>query len=340
MFQIKAKPNPISTIAGFPKSLGSILVHSKTLQEKEKEALFEMIINSSNFETFLEILTKAVVYRELKNGDLIPAPHPKTSDIEYYIVQKCIITGRGFTAYYLNPCQFSTLPTIFTISGSNFHPSGLDALSSYVNDFSFYIGTEAIDSGIGKVNKLLSKVGSFDYITGHSLGGTLAQYITSKYPNKIGKLVTYNSPGVPEFAHFTFLNNIKKHKWKPTIHIYQTAGDVVQSVNGIHLGVQISQYPMAYTRFSIGDLFTVKHTYLCLSNPSLLDITIKVYNRKFKNSITIQSSDINYYLNDYTRNFIELTRKIFGLQIYTCCYVTRVVSRGLFGSRVDLIKKI
>lgn len=299
-----------STLAGCPKNIQGIFKHSPTLQAFERHSLYEMIKECGSYEAALEILTKSWIYRESNVNDLVPMPHPDDPTvITYYKVAQKIITGEGFTAALLVPIsENADLKPIFVISGSNFHPGGIDSISTALEDMRRKLGKAAYLSAVKELTEMMKGIedGSL-IVTGHSLGGNLAQWVAANFTEKLSRLVSYNGTGICDEAHKLFAENSKKRTEPLQISYYQTFLDIVHEVGGPLLGFKahntksekkdtvkespikenellheegieeesIKEKPVKHedaivslTRFKLANpLKTLAHTYLCLSNP-------------------------------------------------------------------------
>lgn len=331
----------LSTLAGHPKNIWAMFFHSKSLQIYERYCLYEMIKRNDSFECFLEILAKAIVYREPELHSIIPFPGGYKNS--HYHIEYVIKTGVGFTAYHLKSCNINysdKYPEIFVICGSNFHLSGLDSSSTVIRDFSSKIGEFSVDIFeniyFGK-SKLF--IDSDCILLGHSLGGAIAQHLMLSYPMLFKRLVTFNSPGiiVDTNQQEEFEDNCKSYETEITI--YQTYGDIVQAVGGTHLGLNSSNVTeFSYTNFIVNDYWTNDHTYLCLQNPSNLEIKCESYNNwdlpRLKNFEKITKLQVNHYLDNKFRNFMEILRLCFALIIFPLSICLRCCSRRFYDSRV------
>lgn len=341
----------ISTLAGCPKELGAFLSYSETRQTWERHSLYQMIKECGSWEGYLEILTKALIYREMGIGALIPAPNPNDPQkIDYYKIAQKIVTGKGFTADLLTPLDpESKLPSILVCSGSNFHPSGLDALSSYISDMEYNLGDEAYTSAVNELRALMQKIDTGSLIvTGHSLGGNLAQQIAARFPDKLQRVVTYNAPGVSKEVNATFKENSKELNGKLKIDIYQTSTDIVDLAGGLHIGYNNDKTEVSLTRFYLENpLTTFAHTYLCLANPCDLKIVFELFGkvslssddlskRECKKFEDEDASKMNPYLNNLGRDIVEFTRKVFGgLIVAPSLWALRWFVRLIIGTRAN-----
>lgn len=95
-------------------------------------------------------------------------------------------------------------------------------------------------------------------VTGHSLGGALAQLTAAMYPGKVGEVVTFQSPGIPS----SIVDSLRSHndKAKPRDEIasthYQVKGDLIDEIGRahtpglvVHADVQEDGFVDAHTHF-------------------------------------------------------------------------------------------
>lgn len=353
----KAKTTKISTWAGWPKNIQATFKHSHSLQTFERHCLYEMIKKCKSVEAFLEILTKSLIYREMETGTIIPAPrYDDPEKLEFYKVEKTIVTAKGFTAALLVPVmQDSKSPKILTISGSNFHPTGVDTLSSIIEDMKWTLGEGAYISAEKEIKALMKQTedGSL-IVTGHSLGGTLAQYITGLFPEKVQRLITYNAPGVNSWINHVFNTKAQKLDHNIKIDIYQTAWDVVHEAEYPHLGYDLGynhkKVKLSLTRFLLDNvLTTLPHTYLCLSNPNNIDVAVDTFGITSLKPVDLKNRtwhkyhayQMEPYLNNLTRDILEVFRKTIGclstpfLELWRSFYRSLVSTRAKPSELVD-----
>lgn len=274
-----------SPVAGFPKDIGATLVHDPVLQMWERHCLYKMIEMTNDHDLFREILTKGIVYREIPLYTVIRAPWVKHQKVkanqfwQYYVVAKKIVTGDGCTAILLCTLNGDRRhhPCILVFSGSQFHLSGFDALSSYINDTLPIVGRRAFDSARLELNQLFSLPSDLDVVVkdqnltvlGHSMGGALGQLFTLRYHEKfsIELLETYNSPGIG-FSDVVIIDP------SLIIRIQRTYGDIVHCAGRYHLINNFSTHCTQYITMKIHSsmLKTNVHTYLCHTNPCELKV--------------------------------------------------------------------
>ena len=342
--KINLKFNPK---AGTPSKFSSLFKHDQVLMNKEKVYINEQIYDyankykkSNNFfydDGFTEILTKKLIYRELNSGDLVPYPKPSSNKVEFYEVKENIITGKGMTASLLMPTdKNSKLPPRLVFCGSKFHPSGLDSISNVIADFEYELGKEAYESGLNKLNNIMHKYNIKNeslVVSGHSLGGNLAQQFTVDNHKKIKKLITFNSPGIKQKKDKEFTNSISRTKrHKPLeVKIIRNYKDIVHHVEDQHLCLNAleknkdNNIKVSLHTFKNYGGFYRPHTYCNITNP--LNI----------NSKWVTAVSKNYFikkLNNKGKIAEILRSKVasVGSKILTHF---RYIKRKILGSRVD-----
>lgn len=335
----------VDFLAGLPTKFTAIFSHDRNQQLKELLAILNLIrrsivLNNLSFHAFLEILAKEIIYREPIENLIIPAPHPNNDNqIIYYHIHKFISSGKGGTFAYLRPIvKDKNIYPIIVFSGSQFHPSGLDSLSSCIADTEFKLGEEAFDSIKFKLDLLLFHFKNEKIIvTGHSLGGNLAQYFSANYLNLVKELVTFSSPGIHTEINQLFDNKLKKMNNLPKISIYQTDNDIVHYAGGEHLGYNnLDKLDFHITKFKSPQninlffdnpfyFFIRPHTYSCLLNVRELELE----STKF-----IYPKNQRKVLKSSTHNRVEYLRKnLGGLVISPILKKIRSIVRTISSSR-------
>ena len=91
------------------------------------------------------------------------------------------------------------------------------------------VGTTQFNANKEDVVNWLKDVGNTvnPHITGHSLGGALAQRFANSYSGQLGEVVTFNSPGIPK-------KETKSKNFEKATH-YITSGDIVSMSGGAFL---------------------------------------------------------------------------------------------------------
>lgn len=330
------RTSDVDTVAGLPTHFSSVLFHSERAQVYHRHCLYQLLreFELSVFDMeklmagFYEVLAKGLVYKEMKRKTVVFV-HPKLG----YYVKDVFVSGRGFTAILLQIIPGSRqhekieIPSyIMCISGSNFHPSGLDAASCYKTDLESYIGKEAFESSTEWLSEVTNHVDGNEskmVVCGHSLGGALAQMVTAKYPNLVEKCIVYNGPGVPKIFH----DALRSRSIILPIEFHVTIGDVVWQAGGYHLGYQNTDVKPVFHLYTIDKTFYFnRHTYICISNPKGYSVSV------------VKSTDPSIYKSlhnaplEFVRWGCSLTNALFfGLM--------RSFSRTFVSSRVENYKR-
>jgi len=100
---------------------------------------------------------------------------------------------------------FAMLPFV-PIPGSDRAPvlafRGTDDLKDLADDLNPRgVGMYQLAANEGKIAMALAALQGYDepvVVTGHSLGGALAQMAAARFPNRIGRVVTFQAPGIPK----------------------------------------------------------------------------------------------------------------------------------------------
>jgi hypothetical protein len=159
----------------------------------------------------------------------LPKPEEQGSGL-YYKIQKLEHATTGFFAYALIPTK-STVPRILVFRGTE-PASKLDLKTDLdpagVGDAVFKVNQFLIGAQLTAMN---TQPGNATVITGHSLGGALAQWTSVTFPELVQQTVTFNSPGVT----FAAAGQFAKAKKKPKVSHYVTRGDLVSSAGEAHI---------------------------------------------------------------------------------------------------------
>ncbi|HEV7486423.1 MAG TPA: hypothetical protein VGQ65_12145 [Thermoanaerobaculia bacterium] len=159
----------------------------------------------------------------------LPKPDEQGSGL-YYEMQKIEHAKTGFFAYALIPTK-STVPRILVFRGTE-PKSKLDLKAD--------LDPPGVGNAVFKANELLiaaqltamkTQPGNATVITGHSLGGALAQWTSVTFPELVKETVTFNSPGIT----FAAAKQFAEAKKKPKVSHYVTRGDLVSSAGEAHI---------------------------------------------------------------------------------------------------------
>jgi len=125
-------------------------------------------------------------------------------------------------------------PPVLALRGTEFSKVTTDVLTGTNSEgvgYNQFIGSQSdINQWLTEVSNPVSGVTFRPHLTGHSLGGALSQWVGSTYQGKLGKIVTFNSPGISQQAGINLnpANNLGvKH--------YVTSGDVVSMLGSTYL---------------------------------------------------------------------------------------------------------
>jgi hypothetical protein len=88
------------------------------------------------------------------------------------------------------------------------------------------VGIAQFDENIKLIAEVLQGVAKVD-VTGHSLGGALAQYTAVAFPNKVRRVVTFQSPGIPASRLQKLLDHNAESKNPIESTHYRNRGDIV-----------------------------------------------------------------------------------------------------------------
>ncbi len=230
------------------------------IQELNINALKGNIGDEDILLDFYKICGCLIAYSNFKPGDKIPAPGRNTGE---YIVDEMLINDRGLHIEILVPSDKNKVPRdppILCCKGTNptnihniIDNVGVSGKKSGIGQYSYEISHRDIQL---KLFKLAQEYGPC-VVTGHSLGGALAQLITANlvdyevnFSSVIKDTYHFNSPGVGSEVlrqhkkklkklHQSYIktkNNIDPSKIKlPTVVSVRNADDLVYHMGGSHI---------------------------------------------------------------------------------------------------------
>lgn len=302
----------INLIAGIPLSIYAFFFHDNEQMEYERYCIYKMMNYCKERKQLIELLSKTLCYREPPLGSIILMPNKKTGTI-IYVLKSIIETGFGFVAYHYQSVEKQIkYKNILVIRGSNFHPSGLDSISCYINDFGFHIGEEALMSSLNRINDIFRDENDF-ILCGHSLGGTIAQGLTCLYANHIKKLYTFCAPGIPKYLR----NMFEEKKRNIKIKIQRSIFDIVHLFGGSHLGYKSKFTKTDVYLYEILGSLIDNHSYLIYLNPCEIDVKL------IRKSSEVEKSS----------ETLEYSRRILLFPIYIHLLLFRSISRLILNNR-------
>lgn len=238
-----------------PKQLSAIKLeyrHIKASKEKKKEyysltrEMTNRMINDikpdlSNEQKWLDyyqIMGCVFAYGAWNIGHKVPGPLLNT----FYQVEKVIKNKKGLQIIVLAPEGFRGAP-IICCRGTTPHK-----VHNFVDDFQAQIGHYSLQGSYGEIlDAFLEAAEKYGpvIITGHSLGGAIAQNLLAGYCHLktvaevplIQSTYTFNSPGSGEEMERKYQKNRNKmlEEERPKLYRYYDGRDIVTLAGGRHL---------------------------------------------------------------------------------------------------------
>lgn|GEM_PF-3996360 len=196
--------------------------------------------NAKDEYTIFGLIARFAYCPEIRQGKVIQA-----GNLGFYKASKIIENRQGLRAVFFEPVENDThikdtsRSPIFAFRGTS--PSNrkniIDDLQSSIGDRSFLMSREIIKETLIEAKENYPKG---TVITGHSLGGALAQRTTAENVGDgvIAKTFHYNAPGVGSFVVNTYKENLKKLGSEiliPEIIDIHHHKDIVYRFGGDHL---------------------------------------------------------------------------------------------------------
>ncbi len=149
-----------------------------------------------------------------------------------YKVSQVITNERGLQILVLESSD-QQKPVIFCCRGTKLHrwQNIIDNLSKSIGSYSFKESKSDIEAAL----KTMEKRGRKVVITGHSLGGAVAQQIVAHFPKYIEAAYTFNAPGVGKRVANLFEQNKAALSVNPKIYHVRHTSDFVFHAGGAHL---------------------------------------------------------------------------------------------------------
>lgn len=190
---------------------------------------------------FYQIAGCNISYGAWKEGDIIPGPDKTLSD---YTVKKIIKNKKGLQIVVLVPLnkEDQNAAPILCCRGTTPNPHNfIDDLQEQIGSYGY---DEAAREAVGnELHDLAGEYGSA-VVTGHSLGGAIAQRITVDNCNQtnndvpvIKSTFLFSSPGVGETtaSEYEEKKAAMPEDKRPKVHEYYNKWDVVPLAGGSHI---------------------------------------------------------------------------------------------------------
>lgn len=144
------------------------------------------------------------------------------------------VHGSGLFCGLIMPKEGSDKHPILAFKGTDFSKTG-DALA---DADPVAVGFTAFKSKQDQIQGLISQAGGKVVVTGHSLGGALAQHAASAFTGSISKVVTFQAPGISQEQVRQFNNNVNdmEEDERPEVVHHLATGDIVDLAGGKHIG--------------------------------------------------------------------------------------------------------
>jgi pimeloyl-ACP methyl ester carboxylesterase len=237
---LKAKVNQTAKAAADYQALTAhqyMAMISRIRERQMAPAEDEKLFKETLLADYYQVMGCIVSYGEWKEGETVLGPGHGLPD---YKVHKVIKNEQGLQIVVLEPLTKAGIPAspIFCCRGTtaNLH-NFLDDLNHHIGDYSFQASREEI----GKTLQKLAENYGPAIITGHSLGGAIAQLITATFGDRktttgkpqIEAVHHFCAPGVGQQAANRFRKIPKESR--PKVYQYYHARDIVPLAGGPHL---------------------------------------------------------------------------------------------------------
>lgn len=137
------------------------------------------------------------------------------------------VEGSGIFAGLIMPKQGSNATPVMVFKGTN--PKKASDIAADLDPIA--VGFSTFQYHKDTIGSILGEAGQKVLVTGHSLGGALAQHCTSAFPGNVSRLVTFQAPAISSAQALAF----KFAKDKPQVTHHFAVGDVVDLAGGKHL---------------------------------------------------------------------------------------------------------
>lgn len=196
---------------------------------------------------YYQTLSTRIAYMDLQEDELIGGPNPGST----YVVNRIIENEKGLKLYILTPTHESDLPPVVCCKGtdpSNPHNIIDDFISEGIGSYGLEDADPAARTRSGILSEMLRLTRNYGpvIITGHSLGGAVAQQIAAKCVSSvvdqrsvIKAVYCYSAPGVGSKVASDYQRAVTQLSAmgisKPLVVLVRHASDLVTTAGGSYL---------------------------------------------------------------------------------------------------------
>jgi hypothetical protein len=229
----------------------------------DQHILYEFLAHRFAYDTSLPLFGRAVA----RNG------YSKEESYEFETR-----AGLSFSILMPRPDRLGELPPVVVFRGTQ-----LDDLNDIRTDLEFQIGathfTAVEELGLGEM--LLGAAndagGLLPHLTGHSLGGALAQLTAARWPERVGAVVTFQAPGLTRGAFKEAERRIARLPGGgPTVRHYIADHDLVHEAGQRHLTGETVLVTGLHVDKGEGWVWGLGHTDLLLSGHRMRERVVKL----------------------------------------------------------------
>ncbi len=216
---------------------------SQTEQATQKQ------IHDINYEVFLEQIAHDMAY-----SDTLTATQKKLLQEFGYQAEPTISGPLGFEMRVFIPSHADYPHPIIAFRGTEF--SSLKDLQADLAPKS--VGSTQFKANQRRIDQALQRTAQYGraWVTGHSLGGALAQLTATTYSDQVARVITFQAPGIDanEVKNLEQHNKTSDHDVQST-H-YQVSGDVVSTVGDRLTTGEVIKFDMQNSGSSTGKSLT------------------------------------------------------------------------------------